>query len=67
MHHAKRLHYYKIQTTRRINKKETAENQETDNITQIQLGKSKINNPNEIVNAFNTHFITVAEKLAKEL
>jgi hypothetical protein len=36
-----------------------------DNITQIQLGKSKINNPNEIVNVFNKHFITIAEKLTK--
>jgi hypothetical protein len=27
------------------------------------LGKNKINNHNEIVNAFNKHFITVAEKL----
>jgi hypothetical protein len=34
-----------------------------DNITQIQLGKSKINNPNEIANAFNKHFISTAEKL----
>jgi hypothetical protein len=34
-----------------------------DNITQIQFGKSKRNNPNEIVNAFNKYFITIAEKL----
>jgi F0F1-type ATP synthase membrane subunit b/b' len=37
-----------------------------DNITQIQLEKSKINNPNEIVNAFNKYFITIAEKLTKK-
>jgi hypothetical protein len=34
-----------------------------DNITQIQLIKSKINNPNEIANAFNKHSISTAEKL----
>jgi hypothetical protein len=34
-----------------------------DNISQIQLGNNEINNPNEIVNAFNEYFITIAEKL----
>jgi hypothetical protein len=36
-----------------------------DNISQIQVGKRKINTPNEIANAFNKHFITIAEKLTK--
>jgi hypothetical protein len=58
---AKKLHYHKlisnsenkIQSTWKIIKKETAKNQATDNITEIQVGKSKINNPNELVNAFS--------------
>jgi hypothetical protein len=36
-----------------------------DNITHIQFGKSKINNPDEIRNVFNKHFITIARKLKK--
>jgi hypothetical protein len=64
--------HYKMKTGKKfITKKmllvnlETAKNQGMDNIIQIQLGKSKINNPNEILNAFNKHFITIAEKLTK--
>jgi hypothetical protein len=41
-----------------------AKNQGMDNIPQIQLGDNEINNPNEIVNAFNKYFITIDEKLS---
>jgi hypothetical protein len=71
MREAKKLYYNKlisksenkIQSTWKIIKKETAKNQATDNITEIQVGKSKINNRNEFVNAFNKYFITIAKKL----
>jgi hypothetical protein len=52
---AKKLYYHelisksenKIQATWKIINKEATKNQATDNITEIQVGKSKINNPNE--------------------
>jgi DNA repair ATPase RecN len=71
MKEVKKLYYHKlmsksenkIQTTWKIIKKQIAKNQGMDNTPQIQLGNNKINNPNEIVNALNEYFTTIAEKL----
>jgi hypothetical protein len=68
---AKKLNYHKlinksenkIQTTWKIIKKQIAKNQGIDNIPQIQLRNNEINNPTEILHAFNEYFITTAERL----
>jgi hypothetical protein len=34
-----------------------------DNIAEIQVGESKLNNPNELVDVFNQYFTTIVEKV----
>lgn len=61
---AKKMYYHelisksenKIQSTWKIINKETAINRPTDNIVEIQAGKSKLNNPNDLANVFNRFF-----------
>lgn len=51
----------KVKTAWRIIKKETAKTKEADKILKLQLEGININNPNEIVSAFNNYFTSIDE------
>jgi hypothetical protein len=53
----------KIQLTWKIIIKETGKKQALDNITELQVGKSKVTNSKDLVEVFNKYFTTAAENL----
>jgi hypothetical protein len=52
-----------MQLTWKIVNKETGKKQAVDNITELQVGRSKVTNPKELVEVFNKYFATAAENL----
>jgi hypothetical protein len=53
----------KIQLTWRIINKESGNKQSTDNITELQMGESKLTNAKEVAEESNKYFIIVTENL----
>lgn len=56
----------KMKTAWRIIKKETAKTKEANKILKLQLEGRNINNPKEIVSAFNNYFISIDENWVTE-